>query len=148
MADARTVANQFIALANEQGRDLTSMQLLKLVYIAHGYSLAVRDLALIENEIEAWKYGPVIPDLYHKIKHCGSGPVSTIRRYDVGELDEGEKELIEAVYEAYKGFDGISLSNLTHQRGTPWYSVYRNDRLSIPIPNDLIQQHYNEIVAD
>ena len=69
MADARAVASYFVELADERGAGpFTPMQLLKLTYIAHGYSLGLQSTPLIENKVEAWKFGPVIPDLYHSIK--------------------------------------------------------------------------------
>jgi uncharacterized phage-associated protein len=35
--NARAVANEFIRLAAEDGRTLTPLQIIKLVYIAHGW---------------------------------------------------------------------------------------------------------------
>src|SRR5437870_2146380 len=41
MHDSRTVANHFLRLAREKGDFLTPMQVLKLVYIAHGWMLGL-----------------------------------------------------------------------------------------------------------
>jgi uncharacterized phage-associated protein len=58
---AHTVANRFLELAEAEGRSLTPLQLMKLVYIAHGWMLGIHQRPLIKDHIEAWKLGPVIP---------------------------------------------------------------------------------------
>ena len=46
-------------MAKEQGRDITVMQLLKLIYIANGWSWALLGKQLVRDPVEAWQYGPV-----------------------------------------------------------------------------------------
>ncbi|HEY1718789.1 MAG TPA: type II toxin-antitoxin system antitoxin SocA domain-containing protein, partial [Verrucomicrobiae bacterium] len=54
------VANRFIELAQKSDSKLTLMKLLKIVYFAHGWHLALRDKSpLIDDTVEAWKFGPV-----------------------------------------------------------------------------------------
>lgn len=147
---APKVANEFLRLASERDVALTPLQLMKLVYIAHGWSLGLRQRPLITDRIEAWKYGPVIPDLYHLTKKYGSGAVTDILRSSIfsgrqPELDDDEKELIKAVYEVYGNLSGIRLSALTHRTGTPWAETYRADTNGIPISNDLIAEHYRQL---
>lgn len=145
MADARVVSNHLIDLASRDNDTLTPMQVLKLVYIAHGFSLGAAGVPLIPNRIEAWKYGPVIPDLYHAIKHWKDKPVGPIITTGLEDFTRNERGLVDTIYEAYRGYDGIQLSNLTHRPGTPWHQVYRPDQHNIVISDDLIQHHYREL---
>ena len=147
MADARVVTNYLVELAENDQNTLRPMAVLKLVYIAHGYSLGVRGIPLIPNHVEAWKFGLVIPDLYHDIKYKRDKPVSKLVVSGLEDFGDGDKELINAVYQAYKDQNGIRLSNLTHQRGTPWAQVYRPNVASIRISDDLIQNHYQSLLA-
>src|SRR5436190_8185336 len=65
------VANRFVELANESGATQFSlMKLLKLVYFAHGWHLALTKRPIIDERLEAWKFGPVAPDVYHSFKSC------------------------------------------------------------------------------
>lgn len=147
--DARIVSNCFVQCAKDNKNTLTPMQVLKLVYIAHGYRLGFFGTPLISNRIEAWKFGPVIPDLYHAIKDRRDKPVEELTGGSFGgDLDEDEKSFVKMVYEVYQDRDGIELSMLTHRDGTPWQQVYRADRSNIAIPDDLIQNHYHELVSD
>jgi uncharacterized phage-associated protein len=147
MADARSVAKFLIDEAQKKGHGgLTPMQLLKLTYIAHGYSLGLRSIPLVDNRIEAWKFGPVIPDLYHGVKDFRDRAVHDIPDSSPDDLNKDEKALVGAVFEAYGDMSGIALSNLTHEKDTPWAKVYRHNVLGIKIPNDLIEEHYQEIL--
>ena len=146
---ARAVANYLIDQVREDRDHLTSMQLLKLVYVAHGWNLAFFNRPLIREAVEAWEHGPVIADLYHGVKRWGAGPVRERLPGYFAATDgftSQEKELISSVLAAYRHLDGLELSNLTHKRGTPWYIVYYEqggtDRRHALIPNALIRKHF------
>ena len=70
------VATQIIWIASLDGRSLTPMQLIKLSYIAHGWTLAILDNPLFKDIVEAWRYGPVVPDIYHRYKKFGYSRIS------------------------------------------------------------------------
>ena len=149
--DSRVVANSFITIARDRGDSLTMMQILKLVYIAHGYSLALLNSPLIRDRVEAWRHGPVIPAIYKALRHYGSAPVTDEIRDENGvalhgEISARQAELIEAVYDAYGALHAFQLSDLTHQQGTPWASVYNPDEMFIAIPNKTIAHYYNSKV--
>jgi uncharacterized phage-associated protein len=57
---AAAIANEFIKVAKRNGVLLTPMKLQKLVYFAHGWYLALLGKPLINEPVEAWKFGPVI----------------------------------------------------------------------------------------
>ena len=143
------VANEFLRLAAERGVALTPLQLMKLVYIAHGWMLGLYQRPLIKNRIEAWKYGPVIPDLYSLTKKFGSGAVTGELRpwfsSQASELDLQEKHLVGEVYGVYGDLSGLQLSALTHRTGTPWQITYRPESWAVPISNDLIAEHYHQL---
>ncbi len=144
---ARAVANEFIRLAEAEGKSLTPLQLIKLTYLAHGWMLALYQRPLISDRIEAWKYGPVIPDLYRALRDYGSGNVTSpiVGGSRFVPLDAQERDLIRQVYERYGNKNGILLSRLTHQPGTPWHMTWETDSLGRGISNDLIAEHYRQL---
>lgn len=164
--DSRAIANEFLALAAESGRGLTPMQLVKLVYIAHGYSLFERSAPLINEPVEAWQYGPVVPKVYHAFKAYGRQPVERpAMQYNFEEdvmepisMDDGARNadvesaraVIKKVWAKYGAKSGLALSNLTHKPNTPWYEV-TNGGVSVgaykEIPDDVIERHYRNLIA-
>ena len=143
--DARTVANEFLILAWQSGRELTNMQLQKLVYIAHGYSLALLDNKLVKQPVQAWRYGPVIKVLYDSLRQYGAGTVTEMVNILPSEqVSQTDRALIDVVGDAYARFSGPQLSTMTHREGTPWREVFDPNAnfTNDVIPNDLIKKHY------
>lgn len=152
------VANRFLELAREAGLELTPMQLQKLVYIAHGWSLAITGDRLVAEEPKAWRWGPVYPSLYHATKRYGSGPVyefipednwpftGFIRARIAGSgFNEREEAVIRKVFDVYGDLKAFQLSALTHKDGTPWKKVFNEGRPSAVIPSDMIKDHFVEL---
>ena len=146
---APTVANRFLELAKDRGKTLTPLQLMKLVYIAHGWMLGLHSRPLITDNIEAWKFGPVIPRLYSCVKEFGSAPVQGPLKErwfsHPNPLDDTEEDVIQQTFEVYGGLSGIRLSALTHQKGTPWAKTWSPNSWATQIPNDLISEHYTQL---
>jgi uncharacterized phage-associated protein len=132
--------NKFIDLAKNE--NLTNMQLQKMVYIAHGFNLALRGTKLYYEDTRAWNFGPVVPELYEKLRKYGSSKViEKIDTSDTVEPDEDSLEIIKAVYDNYKKYSGMQLSDLTHQNGTPWSKSWENNKYGV-IPADDIYEFY------
>lgn len=148
MADSLVVADRFLALARERGDALTPMQLLKLVYIAHGWTLGLYGRPLVSDEIQAWQYGPVIPRLYNAVRRFRSQPVEgPLATGGHEELDEQERSIVDQVYAIYGRMSGPALSRLTHAAGSPWAQTYVPGEFGMVIPNDIIEDHYQRLAA-
>ncbi|MEO0411015.1 MAG: type II toxin-antitoxin system antitoxin SocA domain-containing protein [Pseudomonadota bacterium] len=146
MYDAVTIANEILKIAKRSGRSLTPLQLMKLVYIAHGWALAILGIDLFKDRIEAWKFGPVIPDLYYATKKYGRDhiPHSKINENEEVAIDKEILGFLDDIFKKYGHLSGFALSSLTHKNGTPWHQVYEEDALHIEIPDELIRKHYTE----
>ena len=141
--DARAVANEFITRAFDAYRPIDHLQTLKLVYFSHAWMLAIHDRPLVEQTFEAWKLGPVVPDLYHELKHHGWKPIyEPIKDVPDEDYDEYELNIIDQVSERYGKFSGTYLSALTHGIGTPWHQVWKPDKRNIRIPDKMIKDYY------
>ncbi len=130
------------------------LQLIKLCYLSYGWYLAYHDKELFEEKIEAWKYGPVIPELYYALKHfkgqllpdnCLESLIENKGMTPV--FSEEAESLIGEVVEVYGDYSGLELSALTHKRGTPWYNTYhgKSKRPWVYIPRNVIKDYYDEL---
>ncbi len=148
--NAIIIADEILKLAKKQGRSLTPLQLMKLVYISHGWSLAIRDVDLFPDRIEAWKYGPVIPDLYRATKHFGRNPIpfDLVDNTKPSAVDNKTHAFLADVYEKYGNLSGTQLSSLTHKSGTPWDQVYEPGIRGIEIPDAIIKAHYLDLLNE
>jgi uncharacterized phage-associated protein len=146
MISSTRVGNQILRLAKEAGVMLTPLQVMKLAYMAHGWHMATHGDPLVNEQVQAWQYGPVLPDLYRALKHFGSGAVdpSWLSRmlFDRTEPTDAEASSIKSIFDVYGRYSGPALSNLTHKPGSPWSQIWRPGVTNLVIPNDLIRQHY------
>lgn len=155
--DSRAVANYFLRKANEAGRGLTPMQAIKLVYFAHGWSLGIYGKPLIDDEVEAWDYGPVIRPVYDAFKRFGNQPIAELAKewhiLDGGltdrpidtKFDPAETALLDKVWDIYGTLRGFQLSQITHRPGSPWASVYHEHGRNSVIPDSVISAYFNEL---
>ena len=146
---ALQVANELIKKGQQQHKKFTPMQLIKLTYIAQGWMLGLFAKSLFDDRIEAWKYGPVIPSLYQKIKAYRNSEIDAlIPDVTPAEFNYDENRVIDYVIKAYENFDGVDLSRITHAKGTPWDETYCRDEgwyENFEIPPVLIQKHYQQL---
>lgn len=144
------VASVFTRLAENENKFLTQMQLQKLTYIAHGFKLGATlgNENLISETINAWKFGPVIPSLYHSLKQFRDGPVPPFFTSEA--ISDFDHDLIRAVYMTYGHLSGIVLSELTHKVGTPWFQAWHNacgrEQYGAIIPDYIIAQYYMQLM--
>jgi uncharacterized phage-associated protein len=153
------VANEFLERAHAAKRKLTPMQLQKLVYIAHGWNLAIRDEPLTNEAVEAWQWGPVYPSLYDALKRYGSGPIDDQIHRNNWALDDkirgpvivdfftgDEEAVLNKVWEQYGDLQAFQLSALTHDKDTPWSECYDGTRHK-RIPDETIRKHFLELAS-
>ena len=140
---ALTIARYFI---EKSGGTKTPLQLNKLAYIAHGWCLAIYDRPLIVEDIEAWKYGPVVPEMYYAFKKYGGNPVPYMKVEDVKSINEDDRRLLDRVFDEYGKYNGVQLSAMTHQKGTPWTETRKFWRFgaNVIIRNSVIKKYYQE----
>lgn len=115
MADVQDVAN---AVVSSFDRSISTMKLQKLVYLSHGWSLALRGKPLVETPFEAWANGPVSRELFRN--HRKAYSVSGWPYGDASHLADDEALIVQAVIANYGALTGRELSELTHVNGTPW----------------------------
>ena len=150
---AAIIAYAFVKRGIEDGNPVTQMKLQKLVYFAHGLHLANYGEPLINEKFQAWKFGPVVPAIYHEYKLYGSSPiVDTDLLFLIGDpdqydaslnnMDEKAAKMIAVTWGGLKDTSAIQLSNWTHKQDSPWQKNYTEGVNDIVIPNEEIEQYF------
>ena len=152
MHSSAAVANYFLEKGQEEGKPLSPMKLQKLMYFAYGWYLATTNQRLFNEMIEAWRYGPVIPSVYEAFRHYGNNAITEpMLDWDTMESDttiddETTRQVLDVVWYVYSDLSAIALSNLTHEKGTPWYRVFEQygSINGIPSNKDINEEYIKE----
>src|SRR5947209_7323023 len=104
MITANTVANYFLALAQDCEELITNLKLNKLVYYTQAWHLALHYQPMFGDKVEAWVHGPVIPTVYDIYKQFRWAPI-IIDRLDIEQIkqqfDPEQLELLNDIEEVY-----------------------------------------------
>jgi uncharacterized phage-associated protein len=158
MENTLALANFFIARSLESNAPITLTKLVKLVYIAHGWHLGLRDEPLLPEAVEAWKYGPIVPSVYHQFKNYASDPITSYAKEFTGTTLDAPQvtdtkivHFLYRIWETYKHFDAAAITAICQSQNTPWCTVWNHashdfSQAILIIPNDIIKQYYREVV--
>jgi uncharacterized phage-associated protein len=141
------VAKYFLDKRDEKGAGVdpiyTNMKLQKLVYFAHGYSLAILKEPMIDSEFFAFQYGPIEMDLYESVNSFGSKEVEKIKGVSKLDFSHEQIELLDKVDSLYSKYSASQLSDITHRKGSPWTQVWNLNPFG-RIPDDLIKDYFDQ----
>lgn len=144
----QAVANVFLELAKADGKELSNLKLQKLVFLAHGFSLALFDKPLQYRDVHAWQYGPVIPHLYKSLRKYGADKVTEpIETDDKVDNPSDEYDLIKTVWKSYSRFSASQLVNITHKKDAPWAIAWEKKTFSM-IDSKMLKDYYVKYLSD
>ena len=128
--NAISIANYFIELSiKKNGCGLYLLPLIKLPYIAHGFTLAITKEPLCCDPVVAWRYGPVYTRIYHTFKF---GPLRKDHSFGwekEPKFEETHKRIMNHTFKIYGRLNSAELSALTHQKGTPWFDTEMGEQI-------------------
>lgn len=122
MINPINVARYFIIKAYEDGieAEMTNMKVQKLLYYAQSLHLALYDESLFDEEIQAWRYGPVCPPAYKFYSQFEAEQLPIPDKEEsLQAIPEEIKSLLEEVWEYFGGYHAYRLSDMTHGE-FPW----------------------------
>ena len=108
------IADYFLFKAANDEEFISNLKLQKLVYYAQGLSLALYGKPLFLEDVEAWTYGPVIPELYHAYKEHGSNGIPANPEFDPQGIDEDTRSFLDEIYTVFGQFSAPRLIDISH----------------------------------
>ncbi len=143
---AENIANYLIFLASQENQEkeregVTNLKLQKVLYLAQAYYLAKLGKPLFTEKLKAWEYGPVVPEVYSKLKYYGSRPI--IFEKDKSTLAEEDKEVLKKVWNTFGGYSASRLVDIVHAH-TPWKKA--KDSADKIISKEAIKNYYSPLL--
>ena len=118
------IADYFIKKCHEQGKAVTNMSILKMIYFAHGLAHAKLKRKLIKEPFWAWPWGPVERKTYDTFKKYGGGNIASLSggsERQVKSIEEDKK--LSSFLDALLPLADVNpfiLSEKSHEVGGPW----------------------------
>jgi uncharacterized phage-associated protein len=138
--DANDIAKYVINYYQQQHNSISNLKLQKVLYYIQGNFLCKYDKPCFNNTIEAWKHGPVVPDVYFEYNGYTNGPILSVKSSNII-LEQDHKEIIDTVLEKCKNSSAWDLVAQTHQE-SPWLKSYISGVPNIEITNTLIRDYF------
>lgn len=142
MYSATDVAKYIILKCNKLGRTISNLKLQKILYFVQAEFLVSQGNPCFRERIEAWDFGPVIPDVYHLYKVYGSASIPRSRDEEYCPFNSEDKALADEIIEQCSKYSASTLVEITH-RQSPWKTAYQQYSGAI-ISNESIKAFFQE----
>lgn len=120
MYKALEIARFVITFCTGEGEPVSNTQLQKILYYLQAH-FAGRGKRLYGDDVYAWCWGPVIPEIYYMFS--GYGACKIANRYQTSIEPEDQQE-IEPVIRRLVQVPPWSLTEIIHEAGSPWSVAY------------------------
>lgn len=147
MYSALDVASYIIKYSNEKDYGVSNLKLQKLLYFVQAYFLIVLNIPCFYEKIEAWDFGPVVPEVYQSYKQFGGANIPCFENVchdivgDVSLIKQKDKKKIEKVVDKFKDYSATDLVRLTHGQA-PWREAYEPWANNV-ITNESIKEYFD-----
>jgi uncharacterized phage-associated protein len=141
MVSSSKFAYALLDRAAEKAIAISPLKLQKLAYYCQGYFLATHSQRLFEDEIKAWKHGPVVDTLYHEFKQYGDGIIPHQETSTFFALSDENQKMIDYVLDNLGQLGAWSLRNKTHNE-SPWVDTYCQGSGNGSIIKDELMKNY------
>lgn len=120
---------------------VTNLKLQKLLYFSQALFGAVYGRRLFKERIEAWSFGPVVPETYHAFKACGRHPIEVIEGdHDIADRDA--QTALALTCARFGIYSAHHLVTLSHQEPA-WITAFRQGANTVIDP-DTMAGHFKD----
>ena len=125
------IARYIVAMAQDKGLPINMTNVQKLLYIAYGIYLAIKDERLIDEHPQAWPYGPVFPSTRNKLLKENFYDIR-IDNPEFAELRINAElnSLLNLVFNNFGDWTASELSQWSHTDGSPWEKTVNQEDFS------------------
>ena len=145
-----TIAEKIALYIIDSNRGITNLFLQKILYYIKAIGKLLVEYPIITDECEAWRFGPVFPNIYEKYKNFGKQEIILDLPVDYAKnlLTKEEKQVTDFVLNTFGIYNIWFLKDLTHME-EPWLSarngIDEEAASNNPIDDNLIDDYFEKI---
>lgn len=121
--NAIDLAKYIVNKCYKDNKPISNLQLQKIMYYIQKDFLHRTGYVAFDDLIEAWQFGPVVPNVYYHF--CGYGAMPITITYDCINIAEQDKSYIDKIVEEKRDLDPWELVSETHKNGSAWGKSYK-----------------------
>ena len=126
MIRAIDLSKYIVSKCVSDNQPISNLQLQKILYYIQKDYLKRNEKAF-SDDIEAWQFGPVVPNVYYY--YCGYGAMPiTFSCEDYEEIDEKNKNIINKIVEEKRKLDPWVMVDETHKKDGAWDKTYKEGK--------------------
>ena len=137
MYKALDLSKYIVSKCIEDGQPISNLQLQKILYYIQKDFLQRNEIAF-SDDIEAWQFGPVVPNVYYH--YCGYGAMPISITKEAFSILSSDVSYIDEIVEEKRVLDPWEMVAETHKEDGAWAKIYRKGLGNrCVIPTDLIK---------
>lgn len=146
MYNALDIAKYIIRRCHDLGKCMSNLKLQKILYFIQAEFLVSKNRPCFCENIVAWNFGPVVPEVYQEYKvyggsviiYFGFSPDSREHIYITAE----DKQLINGIVDEIVPYSNTALTRIV-RRQTPWKEAYQQGENTV-ISLESLKQYFSE----
>lgn len=123
MYAALDLSKYIISKCVKDGHLISNLQLQKILYYIQADFLAHDNIAF-PDAIEAWQFGPVVPNVYYY--YCGYGAMPIASVHEEITIENKDKNIVDRIVESKRNLAPWKLVEETHRKNGAWDQIYKN----------------------
>lgn len=113
------IAKYIINKCTVDKKPISNLQLQGILYVLQRSELQATGQSLFNDNIEAWKFGTVVPEVYYRF--CGFGSMDIAMEFTVN-IEKENTKYIDATVGILREYGGLTLARWTREKA--WQIVY------------------------
>lgn len=138
------VRNNADTRSNPNIDELSQMKAMKLLYYIQAANLSITGDRMFDNDIVAWKYGPVVKEVHDRYKGqrgiVGEITNDDLEDYNQLQNDPAVSDILNTIYAVYGYSSAYDLMRQTHQE-KPWQETPQSEVIS----DQAIKDYYSGV---
>lgn len=119
------IAKYVVIKCVKDNAPISNLQLQKILYFIQLHFIRDKGYVLFIDDIEAWQYGPVVPNVYKRYFLFAAADLYEYEKPNIDFTPE-EKQFMDEIITKKRALRPWELVESTHAKGKAWDRIYRN----------------------